>query len=50
MDEDDPQGMDPIVVSRAQKHCKYAISALDYEDKKTAEKELRAALALIQSL
>ncbi|TFK30916.1 DUF605-domain-containing protein [Coprinopsis marcescibilis] len=35
------------VVTKAQKHCRFASSALDYEDAETARKELRAALALL---
>ncbi|EKM48512.1 uncharacterized protein PHACADRAFT_132349 [Phanerochaete carnosa HHB-10118-sp] len=37
----------PLVVARIQKHCKFAISALDYEDPDTARKELRAALRML---
>ncbi|KAF5368571.1 hypothetical protein D9758_002250 [Tetrapyrgos nigripes] len=37
----------PSLVTQAQKHCRYAISSLDYEDIKQARKELRAALALL---
>lgn len=36
-------------VSRAQKLCKYAISALDYQDTKTAIENLTAALILCQT-
>lgn len=36
-------------VSRAQKLCKYAISALDYQDTKTAIENLTAALHLCQT-
>ncbi|KAG9314062.1 Vta1 like-domain-containing protein [Chiua virens] len=34
----------PKLISKVQKHCKHAISALDYEDTKHAIKELKAAL------
>lgn len=37
----------PSLVVKVQKHCRYAISALDYEDAEQARKELRAALALL---
>ncbi|THV07522.1 DUF605-domain-containing protein [Dendrothele bispora CBS 962.96] len=37
----------PSLVSQAQKHCRYAISSLDYDDATQAKKELRAALALL---
>ncbi|KAJ7070874.1 Vta1 like-domain-containing protein [Mycena amicta] len=37
----------PMVVAKAQKHCRFAISALDYEDAEQARKELRAALAVL---
>lgn len=36
------------VISKAQKHAKYAISALNYEDKTTAIEELRQALSLLE--
>lgn len=32
---------------RAQKHAKFAISALDYDDLETARKELLNALAIV---
>jgi vacuolar protein sorting-associated protein VTA1 len=35
-------------VLQAQKHCRFAISSLDYEDIEQARKELRAALALLE--
>jgi vacuolar protein sorting-associated protein VTA1 len=34
-------------IARVQKHCRFAISALDYEDAEQARKELRAALAIL---
>ncbi|KAF8445600.1 Vta1 like-domain-containing protein [Boletus edulis BED1] len=34
----------PKVIAKAQKHCRFAISALDYEDPQHAIRELRAAL------
>ncbi|KAL5534299.1 hypothetical protein ACEPAG_761 [Sanghuangporus baumii] len=37
----------PALISKAQKHCRFAISALEYEDAEQARKELRAALALL---
>ena len=37
----------PQVIAKAQKHCRFAISALDYEDGEQARKELRAALAAL---
>lgn len=37
----------PKQVSQAQKHCRYAISSLDYEDLAQARKELREALKII---
>ncbi|KAI0673396.1 Vta1 like-domain-containing protein [Trametes maxima] len=42
-----PPELTPQVVSRVQKHCRYAISALDYEDAEQAVKELRAALRML---
>ncbi|OJA19560.1 putative protein 18 [Rhizopogon vesiculosus] len=37
----------PNIIAKAQKHCRFAISSLDYEDAEQARKELRAALALL---
>jgi vacuolar protein sorting-associated protein VTA1 len=37
----------PAIVKKAQKHCRFAISALDYEDAETARKELREALKML---
>lgn len=37
----------PQVIAKAQKHCRFAISALDYEDADTARKQLREALAVL---
>ncbi|KDQ63199.1 hypothetical protein JAAARDRAFT_29215 [Jaapia argillacea MUCL 33604] len=42
-----PPDLTPVMIAKAQKHCRFAISALDYEDGETARKELRAALALL---
>ncbi|RDX50470.1 DUF605-domain-containing protein [Lentinus brumalis] len=42
-----PPQLTPQIISRAQKHCKFAISALDYEDSEQAVKELREALRLL---
>ncbi|KAF8527841.1 Vta1 like-domain-containing protein [Hysterangium stoloniferum] len=40
--------LSPTQISRIQKHCRFAISALDYEDAETARKELHAALAMLE--
>jgi vacuolar protein sorting-associated protein VTA1 len=40
--------IDPVAIASAQKMCKYAISALDYEDIRTAIDHLNQALALIK--
>ncbi|KAG6837673.1 hypothetical protein H0H93_004949 [Arthromyces matolae] len=37
----------PSIIAKAQKHCRFAISSLDYEDLEQARKELRTALALL---
>ena len=37
----------PSIIAKTQKHCRFAISALDYEDAVQARKELRAALAAL---
>ncbi|TFK36974.1 Vta1 like-domain-containing protein [Crucibulum laeve] len=42
-----PAELTPNVIAKAQKHCRFAISALDYEDGEQARKELRAALAIL---
>jgi len=42
-----PPDLTPQQIARAQKHCKFAISALDYEDFTQARKELLNALRLI---
>ncbi|KDR85472.1 hypothetical protein GALMADRAFT_362969 [Galerina marginata CBS 339.88] len=42
-----PIELTPGLIGKAQKHCRFAISALDYEDAEQAKKELRAALALL---
>jgi vacuolar protein sorting-associated protein VTA1 len=39
--------MDPLEISQVQKHAKWAISALNYEDFDTARKELRLALQML---
>lgn len=41
------QDLTPQLIARAQKHCRFAISALDYEDAEQARKELRAALIVL---
>ncbi|KAL6310127.1 Vta1 like-domain-containing protein [Sparassis latifolia] len=42
-----PVELNPVLIGRAQKHCKFAISALDYEDVEQAKKELREALKML---
>lgn len=42
-----PANVDPTTIANAQKHAKWAISALNYEDLETARKELKLALQLI---
>lgn len=42
-----PEELTTIQISRIQKHCRFAISALDYEDPKTARRELLAALDML---
>jgi vacuolar protein sorting-associated protein VTA1 len=42
-----PPELTPSLIAKAQKHCRFAISALDYEDAEQARKELRAALQLL---
>ena len=42
-----PAELTPQVIARAQKHCRFAISALDYEDAEQAIKELRQALRML---
>ncbi|KAG6841765.1 hypothetical protein C0991_007094 [Blastosporella zonata] len=37
----------PSIIAKVQKHCRFAISSLDYEDAQQARKELRAALAIL---
>jgi vacuolar protein sorting-associated protein VTA1 len=32
------------LIAKVQKHCRFAISALEYEDAEQAKKELRTAL------
>ncbi|THH33564.1 hypothetical protein EUX98_g673 [Antrodiella citrinella] len=45
--QSEPVVLTSAVVTKVQRHCKFAISALDYEDPETARKELRAALAIL---
>jgi hypothetical protein len=45
--QEDPVELTPGIVVKAQKHCRFAISALNYDDAEQAKKELRAALALL---
>jgi hypothetical protein len=42
-----PETLDPETVAKAQKHAKFAISALNFEDLDTARKELRNALEML---
>jgi vacuolar protein sorting-associated protein VTA1 len=42
-----PPELTPQLIAKIQRHCKFAVSALDYEDGDTARKELRAALAML---
>ena len=42
-----PPELSPGLIAKAQKHCRFAISSLDYEDAEQARKELRAALAIL---
>jgi vacuolar protein sorting-associated protein VTA1 len=44
----EPFELTPEIIAKAQKRCRYAISALDYEDVETARKELQAALTLLE--
>ncbi|KIJ22080.1 hypothetical protein PAXINDRAFT_6200 [Paxillus involutus ATCC 200175] len=37
----------PNIIAKAQRHCRFAISSLDYEDPEHAIKELRAALEIL---
>ncbi|KAJ7631048.1 Vta1 like-domain-containing protein [Roridomyces roridus] len=43
----EPVELTPTIVAKAQKHCRFAISSLDYEDAEQAKRELRAALAVL---
>ncbi|KAI5451314.1 hypothetical protein NCC49_001909 [Naganishia albida] len=43
-----PDSLDSKSIEKCQKHARWAISALDYEDLETARKELRQALALLE--
>ncbi|EMD41969.1 hypothetical protein CERSUDRAFT_102355 [Gelatoporia subvermispora B] len=42
-----PVQLTPALISRVQKHCRFAVSSLDYEDAEQAKKELRMALQLL---
>lgn len=42
-----PTELDPMVIAKIQKHAKWAISALNYDDLETARKELRLALDIL---
>lgn len=42
-----PKTLDPATIGLIQKHAKWAISALNYDDLDTARKELRAALVML---
>ncbi|GAA5892989.1 Vta1p [Sporobolomyces salmoneus] len=39
--------LDPLEIAKVQKHARWAISALNYEDLETARKELREALRML---
>lgn len=43
----EPSTLDSETIGKAQKHSRFAISALNYEDIETAKKELRLALQLL---
>ena len=43
----EPVILTPAIIAKAQKHCRFAISSLDYEDAEQARKELRAALSAL---
>jgi vacuolar protein sorting-associated protein VTA1 len=45
--QEDPVELTPGIIAKAQKHCRFAVSALNYDDVEQAKKELRAALALL---
>ena len=45
--QEDPVELTPGIIAKAQKHCRFAISALNYDDAEQAKKELRAALTLL---
>ena len=45
--QEDPVELTPGIITKAQKHCRFAISALNYDDAEQARKELRAALTLL---
>ena len=42
-----PPELTPGLIAKAQRHCRFAISSLDYEDVQQARKELHAALAIL---
>jgi len=42
-----PLNTDEEAIAKAQKHARWAISALNFEDAETAVRELRAALATL---
>ena len=42
-----PFELTPSIIAKAQKHCRFAVSSLDYEDVEQARKELRTALGLL---
>lgn len=43
-----PTSLEPAAITKIQKHAKWAISALNYDDLVTARKELRAALDMLE--
>jgi vacuolar protein sorting-associated protein VTA1 len=42
-----PPELTPKLIAAIQRHCKFAISALDYEDPETARMQLRSALDML---
>ena len=39
--------LSPSLIVKIQRHCRFAISSLDYEDAEQARRELRTALELL---
>jgi hypothetical protein len=42
-----PPELTPQLIGKIQRHCRFAVSSLDYDDAEQARKELRAALLLL---